>query len=99
MQKGKRLLFWTKGASIRHDETAWDIALIYGEKAASTYLDSIDRSIKLIQENPALGKVIFAHLPYRHRHVTSFCWEITYDDDELNNCIIIVDIQRGPTEK
>jgi hypothetical protein len=35
------------------------------------------------------------HLPKRHRHVTSRSWEIVYDDDEQNNRIIIIDIQRG----
>jgi plasmid stabilization system protein ParE len=58
-------VFWTKGASARHDETAWDIALEHGEQAAITYLDGIDHSIELIQENPRIGKTKVPHLPDR----------------------------------
>ena len=98
MPKNKRAVFWTKGASARHDETAWDIALEYGDHAAITYLDGIDHSIKLIQKNPRIGKSLVPHLPKRHRHVTSRSWEIVYDDDEQNSRSIIIDIQRGSIE-
>ncbi len=91
----KRTIFWLKDASARHDETAWNLALEYGEQAAYTYLDNIDHSISLIQESPRIGKIIFSHLSERHRHITSSGWEIIYDDDDKNNRVIIIDVQRG----
>ena len=95
MPKNKRVVFWTKGASDRHDATAWDIGLELGEQAAITYLDGIEHSIVHIQENPRIGKNLLPHLPNRHRHVTSRGWEIIYDNDEQNSRVIIIDIQRG----
>ncbi len=85
-----RLVFWTKGASARHDETAWDIALQYGEQAAYTYLDGIDEAIGLIRENPRIGRNLFPHLPNRHRHVTGKGWEIVYDDDESGGQLVVL---------
>jgi plasmid stabilization system protein ParE len=98
MPKNRRAVFWTKGALARHDETAWGIALEYGEHAAITYLEGIDHSIELIRENPRIGKPLTVHFLHRHQHTTSRGWEIIYDDDLQNSRVIIIDIQRGFNE-
>jgi plasmid stabilization system protein ParE len=95
MAKEKRAVYWTKGASARHEATAWDIAIEYGELAAFTYLDHMDQSIKVIEDNPRIGKTMWPYLPNRHRLVTSRGWEIVYDDDEENSRILVIDTRRG----
>jgi plasmid stabilization system protein ParE len=91
-------VLWTKAASERHDQTAYDIALQYGEQAAHTYLDGIEQALAIIADHPHIGRSVFSHLPYRRRHVTSRGWEIYYDDDAAKGRIVVVDTQRGPAE-
>jgi plasmid stabilization system protein ParE len=95
MEKRPREVWWTIEASARHDETAFDIALQYGEDAGYTYLDRIDQSIGYIQDHPKIGKQIFDSVPQRRKHITSHGWEIVYDDDESRGCVVIIDVQRG----
>lgn len=98
MATEKRTVLWTRAASDRHDQTAFDIALQYGEQAAHTYLDGIDEALVIIADHPQVGRNVFRHIPNRRRHVTSRGWEVFYDDDTDKQRIIVIDIQRGPIE-
>lgn len=51
MVAAKRVVIWTKAASDRHDQTAFDIALQYGEQAA---MASIEGSLR---DSPTLTTV------------------------------------------
>ena len=94
---GRRSILWSRFASERHDQTAFDIALQYGEQAAFTYLDGIAQALGIIARHPRIGRRIFPYLANRHRHVTSRGWEVYYDDDHSNRRIIVIDIQRAPS--
>ena len=98
MTNAKNTVLWTSAASERHDETAYDIALQYGEQAALTYLDVIDEALFVIASHAKIGRNVFPHIPNRRRHVTSNGWEIFYDDESDKQRVIVVDIRRGPIE-
>ena len=52
----KKTVLWTRAASDRHDQTAFDIAIQYGEQAANTYLDGIDEALTMIAAHPKVGR-------------------------------------------